>query len=757
MHLFRDGQRKLGVIKYSNDICINTMSPFKSILFSIFIFLFISQVCISQTNEDIPLDYEEICFSDSNYSQQTLNKAVKYFKTEIRNYPDSIELSYRLAVIYSKQGYHDLAFKAIGEKMENNDALPAYLIVFYIDELKKVGKYEIARMWEEKLVNDEAIQSNNMSNAKSAKLYKDSVFYEISNLNINSDKADFCPIIYKNGILFYSSRDLKLKQPVNFYGASKSELFWFDRNPAGFDTEVKKYKSPFDIQYYEGPFTFYNNYQNAFLSLFLSDEKNVYKIENKISGLRLYNVAMQGEPTVVRKADELNLNIFGFSFCHPTISKDGKTLYFVSNIPEGHGGTDIYRSVYEYGIWSTPENLGYAINSSNDEVFPYLLNDSILFFSSSKPGGLGKLDIYMVNLKTNKVENLGYPINSDGDDFSLIIDSTGQAGYFTSNRNTSRGAEDIYSFNLKRIKVEKTMAEYLFERNLLNAQLNMGNLPVYKGDMPDNDSLSVDSTIVAYEPSDEVEIDNYNIAQVKDISKALNHPVSKDIDPVVEKNPFNKIYRVQICAARKPVSEQSLKKKYNGDRPIYTFEEEGYYKYSIGDFDTYYDAKIVMKESKVQDAFIAAYDKEEKLVLMEAIKEQYGVFEEDKVLSVVTPHRMDSCTIYFDFDYIMLNDDAKAKLDVLASKLVENHSTKLAIYTHADYWGSEEYNFGLTEERGEKILEYLVNKGVDQSRMKIYGYGEYDMKEYKSKSTRVMARKAELLIYNDSDYGYSSW
>jgi hypothetical protein len=142
------------------------------------------------------------------------------------------------------------------------------------------------------------------------------------------------------------------------------------------------------------------------------------------------------------------------SYCHPTLNKNGNKMYFASNIDGGFGGMDIYYSNYENSKWSKPINMGSKVNSSSNEVFPFIYGDSILYFSSDNNSGMGGLDIYSVNL--NKDEDLillEAPINSIYDDFGIFLDSTINNGYISSNRNLQTN-DDIYFFYDKYPKVK---------------------------------------------------------------------------------------------------------------------------------------------------------------------------------------------------------------------------------------------------------------------------------------------------------------
>lgn len=143
-----------------------------------------------------------------------------------------------------------------------------------------------------------------------------------------------------------------------------------------------------------------------------------------------------------------------YMYGHPTLSEDGKTLIFSSNIPGGNGGHDLYVSrKLGPGNWSKPENLGPKVNSAGDEMFPYLLDDKTLYFSSNGHPGFGALDVFVsINKKDRwrNPENLLPPINSGGDDFGICYDRDNPElsnGYFTSNRKTTQG-DDIFRFDI---------------------------------------------------------------------------------------------------------------------------------------------------------------------------------------------------------------------------------------------------------------------------------------------------------------------
>jgi peptidoglycan-associated lipoprotein len=139
---------------------------------------------------------------------------------------------------------------------------------------------------------------------------------------------------------------------------------------------------------------------------------------------------------------------------HPAVGPDDY-LYFVSDVPGGYGGKDIWR-VAVSGIGSLyPENLGPAINTPGDEVFPFMRADTTLFFSSDGHPGMGGLDIFRARWHEDqwRVENMKAPVNSMADDFGITFAGRGEAGFLSSNRNDGRGADHLYSFELPGIYV----------------------------------------------------------------------------------------------------------------------------------------------------------------------------------------------------------------------------------------------------------------------------------------------------------------
>ena len=144
-----------------------------------------------------------------------------------------------------------------------------------------------------------------------------------------------------------------------------------------------------------------------------------------------------------------------FSFGQPAISKDGRTLFFVSDMEGGHGDTDLYVSYRtDDDGWTEPENLGATVNTNQKDSFPYIHESGILFFASKGHSGFGGLDLYMTYRTEDgwaTPENLGSPINTPADDFSIYLDHFLEHGYFASNRDGGLGGDDIYRFSLTSI------------------------------------------------------------------------------------------------------------------------------------------------------------------------------------------------------------------------------------------------------------------------------------------------------------------
>ncbi len=158
-----------------------------------------------------------------------------------------------------------------------------------------------------------------------------------------------------------------------------------------------------------------------------------------------------GEPSLIEIGGDSLL------VAHPAISDDGTTLYFVSDMPGGYGGKDIWKTTKGgEGGWGQPINMGNVINTAGDEVFPSVRMNGSLYFSSNAHVGYGGLDIYRATFNEDKqdweVHNLGRPINSEGDDFGIAFKGMEEAGLLSSSRGSSKGVDNIYEFSLPKLE-----------------------------------------------------------------------------------------------------------------------------------------------------------------------------------------------------------------------------------------------------------------------------------------------------------------
>jgi len=288
----------------------------------------------------------------------------------------------------------------------------------------------------------------------------------------NSTGLDFSPVVIDDKLVFVSERDIDL---VNYgeTGYNKQSYLTIQYSTITTKDDTTTYSVPrlfsgrISQLQHSGPISF--NKQGNFavftrVQFFKNGTERVYRPQ-------LFST--QFEKNKWRNIEMLNINNSQYSFGHPTLSMDGKKLYFVSDMEGGYGGKDIYYTEYMDSVWSDPINLGPAVNTVGNEAFPFLYKDSLFFFSSDGHLGFGGLDLHYSKLENGQITeviHLDSSINSAADDFGFFLLQGQNTGYFSSNRNLEM-KDDIYGFSLKWIKpsqMPKTIAGVFKFRNLEN-------------------------------------------------------------------------------------------------------------------------------------------------------------------------------------------------------------------------------------------------------------------------------------------------
>ncbi|MDB5272644.1 MAG: ompa/motb domain protein, partial [Chitinophagaceae bacterium] len=261
--------------------------------------------------------------------------------------------------------------------------------------------------------------------------YEDSLTRPVHRLYINTVYSEFCPVFYDKGIIFTSSRQsasiVKLNNTKN--NNAFLDLYYSELNADKSLSDPKPWRHAASSAYHEGPIAFYNNQTKAIFTQNFSLRKKQEKTDTRHLGL--FNIEKTGENNW-SDAIALPFNNIHYSVAHAAVTSTGETIYFSSNMPGGYGGTDLYVVHRQEGSWSIPVNLGTTINTSGNELFPSLFQDSILYFSSTGHAGLGGLDIYYTRVHRGRFsspEIIGYPINSSQDDFGIVFDKDHKSGY----------------------------------------------------------------------------------------------------------------------------------------------------------------------------------------------------------------------------------------------------------------------------------------------------------------------------------------
>jgi len=454
---------------------------------------------------------------------------------------------------------------------------------------------------------------------------------------ISTADDEYLPIISTDNELALFTR--RMMVPPN-----KNDLVKKTKQKERFIFSVRKNGSFDEGSLMPYPFNQYDNEGGATLTI---DNKELfYTVCNYKNGGKYYNCDICysksdfGYWSDIETLDTA-INLPDSWDSQPTISSDGKTLYFISDRPGGLGGYDIYIAERnEMGEWSKAINLDPAINTKGNEKSPFIHSDSqTLYFSSDGIMGMGGYDIFFSRLgdddEWSKPTNIGYPISSVDDEVGFFVSTDGKFGYFASNKYNGTGSWDLYSFELykearpERVLFIKGELKHENTREPVKARIELKNAVTKK-----ITNIPVDSITGAY-------------AAV-----------------VLFRNDY-----------------------------VLTVKKEGYA----------YESKYISNKDTV-------YDKPVKIDV------------DIKPIEVGATYRLND--IYFATASYELTPESKMIIDGFIEFLSESPGIKVSIHGHTDDVGNHEDNLTLSHNRAKSVYDYLIEFGIDKSRLNYKGFGE---------------------------------
>lgn len=620
----------------------------------------------------------------------------------------------------------------------NEDSMQTIDMYYYAQTLRNNSKYGESDRWMYKFhmlaINDSRAKEYITHRGDISDLLEDKGVYKVRNLKINTEHDDFGVTFMTDSQLVFASTNEGFSIIKRKYSRDHLpflDMYVVDRIDSNEFGEPKQFYKKLNHKYHEGPASF-NDSAN-----FIVFTTNNYKGMDDEGIVKLQLHYSHKIDSKWQKEKLLPFNDDQYSIGHPSLSGDGKILYFTSDMPGGYGGPDIYKAEYiGDSIWSEPINLGPEINTEGTEMFPFYHDSGILIFASDGHYGLGGLDNFIVKFKEDgklsKVSNLGSPINSNHDDFSVVIDKKMEFGYFSSDRDGGKGSDDIYTFNLtESFKFGKTIKGIAKDDSGIILDSVYVMLRNENGDSVS--SITTDSTgayLFEVETEELFKLTGDKLEYNSGINEA-NTDVDESViiaNLLLTAKPKISIYCLvtdqQTFVPLDSVSIVLTNLENNEVDTIITDES--------GDFWRALDSKKIddsLLYSLVieKKGYLSKTDTYKKLIDHEG---QYNLHEElnfkmGKVeVGVDLASIIDVNPIYFDLGRYNIRKDAANELDKIVKVMNENPEMEIELGSHTDCRGSINSNRRLSDKRAKSSANYIKAKISNPSRIYGKGYGE---------------------------------
>ncbi len=690
--------------------------------------------------------------ADNYFGKLSYSYASVLYEELLGSEVDSPSMKSKLAICYYNTGEMKKSEEMFA-KMINSDVVTREDYFYYAQALKQNGKYTESDLWMNKFNKFASNDTRGMSYVNNPsymdKIEKQGVHFTINNIKCNTPSADFggYPSTQNSDAYFVSSRRKRVFVQNEWSWNSKRflDLYKSTVSSSAELENVELITKKVNSRFHEGPMCFSPDGKFVYYTRNNIEKGANRKDKKGIQNLKLYRAIVDASGSW-KNEEALSFNSKEYSVGHPTISADGKTLYFASDMPGGFGGADLYKvSLNNDGSYGKPENLGKQFNTEGQEMFPWISNDGHLFFSSNGHIGLGGLDIFVMlptkNGGFDKLLNVGKPVNGQHDDFAFTMNKDNKTGYFSSNRDGGKGDDDIYSYVLikpfkQNLMVEGIVADNQSKEVLPGATVylkdELGNILATttandKGQY--SFELEPDKKYVVAASKDKYfdDLANFSTTKLNPDEETIKLDLGLDKDPglalyclvtdgksglplegvkltIMDKSSGTEFLSTVTPAtgdAKKGISDKKL-----NDQLTYTIklEKEGYL------------TKTVVYSQRIVKAGVINVHEELDLTM-------------DKLdVGMDLASIIDIKPIYFDLGKYVIRKDAALELDKIVKVMNDYPTMQIELGSHTDCRSSYAFNEKLSTNRAIASAAYIKARITNPERIYGKGYGEYKLK-----------------------------
>lgn len=702
--------------------------------------------------------------AEKNFANLSYVEAVRHYEAFLVKSDDNKQRQTaleHLAFSYRKLQDFRNAERVYEELFEGyKEELPSEAFLYYAQTLASNENYRESQKYYSKYAQRqrEDLRGGRFTIAymDRTQFYKDSSLYRIQYVDaVNSRQADFSPMYFEDGLVFVSARDeggvIKrifkqnetpfldlflfpdttllqkgtLPLTASLSGAASSgeienEDEWRDKLSIENENDTESFDSKLNSKYHEGPVTFFQDYEKLIFTRNNYSKGRARKSKDGVTLLKLYSSEKGSKKWGNIK--ELPFNSDNYSCGHPALNPEDNRLYFVSDMPGGQGGTDIYFVDYKDGEWGSPINLGKEVNTAGNELFPFIDENGNLYFASDGHAGLGGLDIFFSELYNGipreDPTNLGYPVNSEKDDFGLITDGDRTEGYFSSNRKRGFSDDNIYGFRrrCRELKLLVYDAETGFPVN--NADVRMVQGGVNKALFLTNSTGEM-TTCIATATDFEFKVfaEGYQQAGVSYGTMSLSQSNRAEIKIYLHKSKLP-IVRGTIRSemTNQPIAGARVTLRNKKDDSVVTLVTggDGKYEFQPTRSGKYFVSAVKQKYATNTERVGRVRTNSKRNI---AYEQNLGMIAEGDIFRIRN--------IYYDFGKASIRPSAKKALDKEVIPVLQKYPTlTVEIRSHTDSRSGEEFNKKLSDSRAQSVTDYLIKRGISRERLISRGYGE---------------------------------